>query len=97
VDAACKALLIGNLLQESSELLSIALVECVQQRILVLAGDTPDGSQGRATLVSEVERVPATVMGVCAPLDQTTRFEFVEKRHQAAGQHAQRGREGLLR
>ena len=94
--APLKALLIGHPLQQERELLLLFGVQRGQQSLLMLARYPADSLLRRTAFLRQVQQVAAAVVGIFPPLDKASRFEIIQKSHQAAWKHPQPAGQRLL-
>ncbi|HKR27447.1 MAG TPA: hypothetical protein VJS11_08325 [Acidobacteriaceae bacterium] len=92
-----EALLIGYALEQVVELAALGFRERGEQGGLVLAGDQAEGDEHVAAIGGEVEGMAAAVVLIAAALDEAAGVQRVEQGNEAAGNHLEASREGLLR
>jgi hypothetical protein len=91
-----QTVMVGEAAEEQEELLSLTCAQGGAKGVVVCLCHIGDLAHDVRSLVRESERVEAPVLGVVAPLEQTTLLELVEEGDQAARQHSQQGRQRLL-
>lgn len=96
MDVGREALLVGDALEQVLQLSAPVFSERGEQGTLMLAGDLAQAGEHLAPVGGEVEGVAAAVVLIAAALDEAARIQRVEQGNEAAGDHLQPGREGLL-
>lgn len=89
-------LLVGDALEQIVELAALLFGERGEQGTLVLPSDLAKSAEHLAAVGGEVEGVAAAVVLIAAALDQGAGVQRVEQGNEAAGNHLQTRRQGLL-
>jgi hypothetical protein len=96
VNPSSEALLVGNFQQQTHECVALLIANAGEQSVLVLSRHLTDFFQDLTAAPCEVNRVQATVSGVCSPLHQSSFLKVVQYGDQPARMNLQLGCKLLL-
>jgi len=96
MDAGCEAVIVGDPAQQQAQLFALAFAERRAEGVVMRSRDAPDLGHRPLAFVRQPQGIETSILGVVPPLEDPALLQLVDVRDEAARQHPQDGREGLL-